>query len=89
MWIDRIEFRSCNRHNSFPGWLLLPVHAVLHGLVRGGARNDPPRQQPDRQVGPGEGDRQRGTLCRLRGARGLPPPHKVDIRVETLKIRTF
>ena len=60
------------------GRLLLPVHALLHRLVRSWPRHDPPRQQPDRQVGQGEGHRQRGALRRLCWSRGLPPHHKVE-----------
>ena len=67
------------------GRLLLPVHALLHRLVRSWPRHDPPRQQPDRQVGQGEGHRQRGALRRLCWSRGLPPHHKVEATTHHLQ----
>ena len=74
------------------GRLLLPVHAVLYRLVCGGPRHDPPRQQPDRQVGQGEGHCQRGALCRLLGSRCLPPDHKVRLvinLIDLMEVKSF
>ena len=59
------------------GRVLLSLSDVLYRLVRGRAGDDHVRQQPDSQVGEGEGDSQCGALRGSPGTLRLPPAHKV------------